>query len=120
MGKIIREDLFPVGEARVVATFVKSNAGWKKAKMRRDKVEREAWSRSPFQAAIRPREQLQTRRRTALTLVLKAAGWMVKLPRPRLRLVVVVEGVMEEGERGGGVGQERGGDVRVEEMREWV
>lgn len=50
-----------------MATLVKRSAGWKKAKMRRESVESEAWSSRPLEAASSPREQLLTRRRTAFT-----------------------------------------------------
>lgn len=56
-----------------MATLVKRSAGWKKAKMRRESVESEAWSSRPLEAASNPREQLLTRRRTALT----ASMWRV-------------------------------------------
>lgn len=53
-----------------MATLVKRSAGWKKAKMRRESVEREPWSKSPREAASSPRPQALTRRRTALMAVL--------------------------------------------------
>lgn len=57
-----------------MATLVKRSAGWKKAKMRRESVESAAWSSRPLEAANSPREQLLTRRRTALTAVGEGGG----------------------------------------------
>ena len=57
MGRTRRERPYALGVARVVATFVKRRAGWKKAKINRERVEREEESSRPREAASRPRPQ---------------------------------------------------------------